>query len=110
MSEIVEEYWPHHEWGDNWPYWQELYEAEFYIRNYVYKHSLCRLSSKEKYGTIRYESLTPPKWAWYILDCWIYFKWIKVGQWALKRAIKKACKRFPNCKAEILDDLSWGPL
>lgn len=50
-----------HSWGDDWPHWNDLYEAERFIIDYVYKHSWCRLSCKEKWGTIRYEWVFPPR-------------------------------------------------
>jgi len=49
-----------HYWGDDWPHWNELYEAGNYIHNFVYKYSRCRLVYKEKYGTLRYEWMLPP--------------------------------------------------
>ncbi len=101
------DYTPCHIWGDAWPYWNELYQAEDYIQKYVYRYSRCRLSSKEKYGTIRYEFVTPPRWTWYIWNCWLYFKWVRIGNWVLKRAVVRAAKKFPNVKNEILDDFTW---
>lgn len=97
----------YHEWGDSWPHWNELYQAEQYIFKYVKKYSFCYLSLKEKYGTLRYEFINPPRWSWYIFDCWLYFKWIKLGQFVLNKAVCSACKKFPNVKAEILDDYLW---
>ena len=51
-----------HSWYDKppWPYWQELRDAEEFIQEYVYKKSRCRLFSKEKWGTLRYERILPP--------------------------------------------------
>ncbi len=100
-------YSPYHDWSDDWPHWKELYAAEEYIGNYVYKYSRCRLSSKEKYGTLRYERIIPPRWCWYMWDMWIYSKWTLLGQKVLIRAVSKAVKKFPNVKEEILDDLNW---
>lgn len=50
----------YHIWGDDWPYWDDLYEAKNFIVDHVYDKSWCRLCCKEKYGTIRYEFLFPP--------------------------------------------------
>ncbi len=50
----------YHTWGDDWSHWDELYKAQSYLSKYVYKWSRCRLSCKEKYGTIRYEWMFPP--------------------------------------------------
>ncbi len=121
----------YHTWGDSWPHWQELYQAEIYIRDYVYKWSRCHLSSKEKYGTLRYEYIYPPfhrkHWAiklpffeksyhchgfklsypiylFYWQTSFIYRTWVRLGKWVFKRAVKNACLRFPNVKKEILND------
>ncbi len=127
----------YHEWGDSWPHWDELYEAEHWIANYVYTHSLCRLQSKEKYGTIRYEHIWPPakgagpiiklpfpifhkkiifggeihKFPRYLLfwtSSWLYYKWRSWGDKMLGRAVKKACIKFPNVIKEITEDLNWN--
>lgn len=50
-----------HLWNDDWPYWNDLYEAEKFISSYVYKHSWCRVMMKEKYGTLKYEWVLPPR-------------------------------------------------
>lgn len=97
----------YHEWGDDWPYWGELYTAEEYIVKFVERYSFCYLSTKEKYGTLRYERVTPPRWSWYIFDFWLYSKWAAFGKFILRIAIKRACKKFPNCKSEILDDAEY---
>lgn len=53
---------PWHDWSDPWfeKHGNTLYKAQGYIHDYVYKWSWCRLMSKEKYGTIRYEWVLPP--------------------------------------------------
>lgn len=60
-----------HSWYDDpeWPYWNDLYNAENYIRDYTYKWSKCRLVSKEKYGTIRYEAVFCPGMRYYNSFC-----------------------------------------
>ncbi len=122
-----------HVWGDSWSHWEELYEAEQYIVNYVYKYSRCHISMKEKYGTLRYEWIFAPgggfsigfrvkvpfikvkkkyieeKQPIYIFTwqySYIYKLWIRYGKYVLDKAVKSACVKFPNCKAEILDDYS----
>jgi hypothetical protein len=97
---------PYHEWGSDFNF-RRLDTAGIYIQDYVYKYSMCRLSWKEKYGTIRYEFLIPSRWCWYMCNCWIYYKWIKLGQYFLKKAIRKAIIKFPDMKDEILDDYLW---
>ena len=62
-----------HYWHDSWfeAYGDELYKAERYISDYVYTWSRCRLMSKEKYGTIRYEHIFPPYGGYYVRPNWI---------------------------------------
>ena len=63
----------YHEWGDEWfeKYGRELGAAERYIGRFVKRWSGCRVISKEKYGTIRYEHIFPPYGAFFIRDHWI---------------------------------------
>lgn len=125
-----------HSWGDSWPHWNELYQAEIYIGNYVYKWSRCRLQSKEKWGTLRYEHIWPPvvgyngpvitlpkifdktiviggkpyKLSRYLINwtnSWLYYKWMKLGDYVLRIAVKKACIKFPNVVEEITCELNW---
>lgn len=123
-----------HSWVDDWPHWQELYEAEEYIRDYVYKWSRCRLQSKEKWGSIRYEHVWPPgfrnhrlsiklpwkktiKWeGWECkADCYLFdwpssrlfYQWMRFGDWVLGIAVRKACIKFPNVVKEITCNLDW---
>ena len=129
MNEI--DYCPYHIWGDDWKYWDTLYEAESFIFNYVYKYSRCRVLTKEKYGTLRYEWILPPGrsldvssvklpyvsydkdqkryylgkcivWRW--VDSRMYSIWRRYGKWMLNRAVNKACKKWPEIKAELLSD------
>ncbi len=127
-----------HSWYEEppWPHWDELYEAENYIAAYVYKWSRCRLQSKEKWGTIRYEHIWPPcmgrngpiiqlpfplfhkviihgdqehKYPRYVLfwtSSWLYYKWMRWGDKMLGRAVREACIKFPNVAAEITEDLN----
>lgn len=123
----------YHTWNDDWPYWEELYKAESYIVKWTYRLSLCHLSSKEKYGTIRYEYIFPPGGRRYktpIIDAflklfgevnydghkyqkymwgnsYLYNVWIKFGKYILKKVVNRATKKFPNVKEEILEDLDW---
>ena len=124
---------PTHIWGDDWLHWAELYEAEKYIRNYVYKWSRCRLQSKEKWGTLRYQYIWPPayrrngpiiqlpfplfhkivrgeKFPRYLLfwtNSWLYYKWMVWGHKMLGQAVRNACNKFPNVVKEITEDLNW---
>lgn len=117
-----------HIWGDGWEYWQELDEALVYIQDYVYKYGRCRLSAKEKYGTLRYEYLYPAGityWvSWYIPSPFLtkcqmgsyrkclwsfegsifYRLWRFYGKYILNKAINSAILKFPNVRKEILAD------
>lgn len=98
----------YHVWGDSWPHWEELYKAEQWIGKQLYKYTLCRLSSKEKYGTLRYEHTIPPKWCWYLgKNIFIYTQWCRFADFMLIKVVNQACKKFPNVEAELLDDLYW---
>ena|SRR6188508_1455797 len=122
-----------HSWNDDWPHWAELYEAQKYITKYVKRYSVCRLWSKEKWGGLRYEYVWPPtygengpviklpfplfyktiqgeKFPRYLLfwtSSWLYYKWMHLGEWVLKKAVLSACKKFPNVKHEIMADMRW---
>lgn len=101
-----------HEWGDSWEHWKELYKAENYISNFVYRWSRCILCSKEKYGSIRYEWMFPPLGGvyyryWYSkawIHCWLYQKWALFGWWVCGIAIKKAIKKWPYLEEELCCD------
>jgi hypothetical protein len=120
-----------HSWNDSWPYWDDLYTAERYIGDYVYKWSRCRLQSKEKWGILRYEHVWPPskgcglvikapwtkKYSWSdepihpILfmwsNSWLYYKWRGFGTRCLIKAVRNACKMWPQCEKEIKGDLEF---
>ena len=118
----------HHIWGDDWfeKNGGDLYDAQVYIIEYVKRWSGCYVSLKEKYGTIRYEWVCPQGYGEYfklpgMLDkrtsygriprylwCWdysnpLYRCWVRYGKWVLTRAIKKACKKWPNIADELTD-------
>ena len=101
-----------HEWGDEFfqQYGPELNKAMDYIRDYVYYRSNYWVMMKEKYGTIRYEFLYPQPYVYRskwdknkIIQCIRYYKF-RLAMWLLDRAIKKACKKFPHIREEILWD------
>ncbi len=103
-----------HEWGDNDYDWKGLNEAMTFIRSYVRRHSLCTLSMKEKYGTIRYERMMPP-YVWrsvpffvanFWFNCSLYNKWAEYGWSTLVDAIWEAQKKWPHLKDEIMEDLA----
>lgn len=43
-----------HYWGDDWLYWDDLYEAQQFIEDKMENRNL-RVVMKEKYGSLRYE-------------------------------------------------------
>jgi len=122
-----------HYWGDDWPYWNDLYEAQRMLHNQlrnVYHLPLTDL--KEKYGTLRiwitpsftlHNLLWPghcfcrwPKWLHFMWKLDIYF-WPKFGRYtgltwlynqyvnrAYTMSMEKVARAFPHIKAEILSD------
>lgn len=106
-----------HSWGDEWfeKYGPDLYKAEEFIQRYVKRHSLCTLVSKEKWGTLRYEWILPPpsriffkhRWEWYWNTSKLYGWWYKLGKSTLKRAVKKAAKKWPHLKEELWSDYDY---
>jgi len=106
-----------HIWGDNWPYWDELYAAQIYIQRYVERRSGCYMLMKEKYGTIRYEHMIPPSTSPYFLrwrkfyrieqwwnQCYFIRLWKRYAYWLAKRAIFKILKQKPYLSHELLED------
>lgn len=125
-----------HSWGDDWfeKYGDDLYEASQYISKNTKRWSLCYPLHKEKYGTIRWEHIIPPKGhvaclrfpiqsPWKVSftdtqgrkhsyrpilfawnDCWLYRKWQEFGAWVLGKFIQKAIKKWPHLEAELCQD------
>ena len=93
-----------HMWGDGFDF-NTLREAERFIVQYVNDNSECYLSSKEKYGIIRYEFLCPK-------DVTIEYgseedMQIKIeGKRVLYKAVHLAVKKYPSVKQEILEDFN----
>ena len=80
-----------HCWGDEWPWWDELYKAEKYFCDFFEKCTGKRPCTKEKYGTIRYEVT----WNWIENEehCRIY-----------KEAIRRTITKFPKVAGEVCMD------
>jgi hypothetical protein len=101
-----------HMWGDDWPYWPDLENARIFIYKYVKRYSGCRLMSKEKYGTIRYEYVFPPGgglfyrtwWQKYWLGSNLYNMWVNFGWKMTARAIRKAVLKWPQLTKELVCD------
>jgi len=122
-------YAPYHEWGDDWPYWDDLYRAEKFIYTWTYRLAGLRLLSKEKYGTIRYEYLfgLGKSGVFMRTTPWVdkvarYFPIIRTYQYRLfqcapilyklRKAIFRgvvhlAVYKYPQCRNEILSDLDY---
>lgn len=106
-----------HNWGDDWPYWNELYEAQNQIGATLRMLTLCRLICKEKYGSIRYEYILPPggrlfySSKYYKLQCWwnrsiLYRYWCHVGWKILVWIVLRKVKKQPYLKDELLEDIA----
>jgi len=123
----------YHEWGDENVDWTGIDQAAFYIGSFLKRWGRMPVSAmKEKYGTARvycsfgwYGLLTIthpgwchygpyPKWLQY-LDIYVLSRVIPYTNWVVvpyhkflyKIAYKKALKRWPHLKNEILDGADW---
>lgn len=102
-----------HSWNDEWfkQYGKQLHDAENYIRHKTKLWSGCLLSSKEKYGTIRYEHLYPLWWRYAyrnVIIQYCYYKHKNLGRFVVRIVVKRACKKWPDIQEEILDDFDNG--
>jgi hypothetical protein len=81
-----------HDWGGEWPYWQELYKAQAYIGKMFCRITKRNAHIKEKYGTLRYGYT---------------YLWLTTKQDTVvfAKIIKKAVKKFPNVAGEVVNDL-----
>lgn len=125
-----------HTWGDDWPHWDDLREAEHWIYTKTRHETKCHVIMKEKYGSLRYEHIIPPgghlmmhkyaiksplwttvtrgkhtvrykKVLWSWSTSWLYRKWV---EWAWKvhiRNVKEAVHHWPHLKEELMDDLYY---
>jgi len=102
-----------HTWGDGFDF-EGLHTAGLFIMDYTKRRSLCNLSWKEKYGTIRYEYIFPPFGSFYgrnrVHYWWIcsriYNKWAELTWYIVYRGIKKAIAKWPHLKDELLSDFA----
>lgn len=122
----------HHEWGDDDFDWEGLNQAQDYIWTHAIRWGRMCFHTKEKYGTIRYEWLSfgvglhrlfyPAHL--YIRQTWLYqldykivipvLEFLRLDKiimayqwWVFKTVIKKAIKKWPHLKKEILADLNY---
>lgn len=104
-----------HHWGDPaWDEWEALEEAQVEMRAFVKRWTGCYVSTKEKYGTIRYEFLNVPDYVRHLLlihqglYTWVYHMWYKVGYLALRHIVYKLANgKYKHIKEEILEDFWW---
>jgi hypothetical protein len=89
----------YHVWGDDWPYWDDLKDAEQYISEYVCSRTECGISMKEKYGTLRYEFIWVPSHLDYVN---MHSSVIR----HLKDAVMDAVDKWPHIKLEITEDFN----
>lgn len=124
---------PYHDWDDEWfeKNGDDLYKAQSFVHDYVYKWTRCRLISKEKYGTIRYEWMFAPgtsirlgfqiilplftketRWGpmpialftWN--TCWLVRKWNWWGWKTTWKAVQLAVKKWPHIEHELIEDIA----
>ena len=128
-----------HYWGDDWfeKYGDDLCNAGAYISKFTKRWSRCYLIYKEKFGSLRYEYIVPPKGSVVSLrfcikapwkrkhrwgdeefeyhpvlfawnECWLYRKWELFGAWVCCVAIKRAIKKWPHLEDELCQDLHFN--
>lgn len=79
-----------HIWGDEWPFWGDLWDAVTYLHDQFDRRGFKILSIKEKFGTIRTWFAETPAASEY------------------RRAYMATVARFPHIAAEILVDADYG--
>lgn len=93
-----------HHWNDTSFDWASLDAAQSFICRYVRRYSFgFVLSSKEKYGTIRYERLIIRPLSWEVNGI-VYRYRHRWAKYILIRAVVKACEKYKHIAPEILDD------
>lgn len=102
-----------HYWGDTWPYWSDLYEAEAWINKFFFRATKGKLylMSKEKYGVIKYDGISSNGMLYYIDNPFtgepgLYRATIRYGWELLSLIIDRALKKWPHLKDEILTDFA----
>lgn len=84
-----------HSWNDDWPYWALLYEAQSFIVKWFNRLALCHISTKEKYGTIRFECIHKNG-----KDV----RFMRLRLFILRQIIRVACLKWPCITNEIMSD------
>jgi len=126
-----------HEYGDGFPYFDDVEDAAYYIGNYCRKWGRIPIyTTKEKYGTARvyvnfgypsihslmypgryYKTGWWPQWLW-SFDIWYGSKLLRlVGkplyQWqkyVYKVAYRSAVRKYPHIKPEIVNGADYPEL
>lgn len=104
----------YHSWGDSDFDWNGLMAAEEYINGWVRDHTAFGLSSKEKYGELRYERIVP-KFGMASMGI-IIAKDPSNSEWPSEEekrecwkevvvAVKHAVSLWPHLEEEIIGDL-----
>jgi hypothetical protein len=96
-----------HTWGDYDFDWEGLNKAMEYIYSRTYYFSLCRISCKEKYGSVRYEFITTPfsRYNNSIAEkCGRLYE--RLAWHVVKHVVFKAAKKWPHLEDELLEDLA----
>jgi hypothetical protein len=119
-----------HHWGDeDFPYFNDVENAAYEIKEFCVRYGRLGGQSKEKYGTVRFyakfgvtgfHNLTHPGWvnyAWYpkwlvrfeiyhspkvfraLGITWFFSKWQPM---VYRMAYKRALKKYPHIRKEIL--------
>lgn len=120
-----------HDWSGDFPYFQEVGEAADYIGDFCVKWGRIPVTqTKEKYGTVRvycsfgcwglhgivkpqYIYYQWPKWTWPInsfsdkIISKFYFVIIPYQKFIYRLAYKKALKKWPMIRKEILTCADW---
>ena len=85
-----------HIWGDDWPHWQQLHESHDNIVRRFEKETRLYLSSKEKWGTLRWEWVTDKYSGKICMD--------KKNYIVLYDIIQQEAKEHPEIREELLAD------
>lgn len=123
-----------HYWGDDWPYWDDLYKAISEIMHIWKRYGRIGTHGKEKWGKFRdqfwpwngtitgllypgYVRIMTPNWFYWGIDQKLIRPFLlktrlyKIVIWyqaiVYNYAIQKACKKYPNIVDELVSDLDW---
>jgi len=104
-----------HDWGDEDFDWDLLYTVHNQIMHDVKLRTGCTIVSKEKYGSLRFEYVVPPKGTacfirsklqGYWIRTWLYRRWELWGWRVLLDVCLTAARDYPTLRDEILSDIA----